>query len=231
MVYDYPNKIRLGRIDDGGYVIGILENDNYDFYISAGINNEESFSRDFINRYNFNKENSHGFDGTIESYPTEYTDKITFNKLNIGNINDNNQTNLHNILDKHNNIFIKMDIESYEYIWIETLNKEKLNKIKQMVIEFHGVFDDSWNNKLEDKLKCFNKLNETHYLIHAHGNNNGSINNSNIPETLELTYIRKNEINYTPEINKQKLPDTNIDGPNNPHEPDYDLCFYPFFTN
>jgi hypothetical protein len=127
-VYHYDNKIRLGNPDgDGGYVIGILDNDQYDFYISAGVSDEESFSRDFINRYNFDKHICQAFDGTINNYPTQYTDKITFIKKNIGINNTDNETNLHDILDKYNNIFIKMDIESYEYNWIETLNQNHLN--------------------------------------------------------------------------------------------------------
>ena len=67
-VYDFDKKIRLGANSDGGYVMGELEG-VYDCYISAGISNEESFSRDFINKYNMNKSNSFGFDGTIKNYP------------------------------------------------------------------------------------------------------------------------------------------------------------------
>ena len=67
-VYNFANKIRLGENCDGGYVIGDIYN-NYDCYISAGVSNEESFSRDFINKYDMNHENSYAFDGTINSYP------------------------------------------------------------------------------------------------------------------------------------------------------------------
>lgn len=56
----------MWRKCDGGYVIGELLG-NYDCYISAGIGWDESFSRDFINRYNMNKYNSYGFDGTIDN--------------------------------------------------------------------------------------------------------------------------------------------------------------------
>ena len=50
-VYQYNNKIRCGVNSDGGYVIADL-NGYYDCYISAGVSNEESFSRDFIEKYN-----------------------------------------------------------------------------------------------------------------------------------------------------------------------------------
>jgi hypothetical protein len=56
---------------------------SYDCYISAGVSNEESFSRDFINKYNMTSQNSFAFDGTINNYPYEYTKNITFYKKNI----------------------------------------------------------------------------------------------------------------------------------------------------
>ena len=62
-VYNFDRKCRLGSINDGGYVLAELDGE-YDCYISAGISYEESFSRDFINKYNMNEYNSFGFDGT-----------------------------------------------------------------------------------------------------------------------------------------------------------------------
>lgn len=50
--------------------------------------------------------------------------------------------------------------------------------------------DDSWGCAMKDKVKCLEKLSKTHYIIHAHGNNNGLAVNG-IPEVIELTYIRK----------------------------------------
>ena len=81
-IYTFLEKKHLGVKNDGGYVIGILDG-NYDFYISAGVANEESFTRDFINMYKMNKTNCAAFDGTIDDYPYQYTNKITFYKRNI----------------------------------------------------------------------------------------------------------------------------------------------------
>ena len=63
-VYNFDKKIRCGSNSDGGYVFAELDCE-YDCYISAGISNEESFSRDFINKYNMNQNNSFAFDRTI----------------------------------------------------------------------------------------------------------------------------------------------------------------------
>lgn len=116
-IYNYENKIRLGINSDGGYVIG--ETDGiYDCYISAGVSNEESFSRDFINKYNMNEMNSFAFDGTINIYPYEYTNKITFFKRNISPYKNSKNATLEYFMNKYNDIFLKMDIEGCEYPWL-----------------------------------------------------------------------------------------------------------------
>ena len=225
-VYQFDNKLRLGECGDGGYVFGEL-NEEYDCYISAGVSNEESFSRDFINKYNMNKNNCFAFDGTIHDYPYNYTSEITFIKKNINSFNDDNNTNLSFLIEQYNNIFLKMDIESGEYPWLLSITEEQLNKFRQITIEFHGINDDSWGYSYNDKIKCFQKLANTHYLIHAHGNNYAGIRN-NIPDVIELTYVNKNYFTSTPELNSQKLPIANLDFPNRSNGADYDLNFPPF---
>jgi hypothetical protein len=70
-------------------------------------------------------------------------------------------------------------------------------------------------------------LSETHYAIHIHGNNCGGSTN-NIPDVVEITYIRKNSINCEPNLNNTALPIPELDFPNNLNNQDYDLNFYPF---
>lgn len=221
----FDNKIRLGCKHDGGYIIAELEG-NYDCYISAGISNEESFSRDFIKKYGMNEFNSFGFDGTIYRYPYEYTTNISFIPKNISDVNDDFRTNLDNIFGKFDNIFLKMDIEGGEYKWLSYISLESLQKIKQLVIEFHGINNDDWGTCLDTKLKCFEKLSKTHYIIHAHGNNFGGVNDNKIPNVIELTYIRKDQLK-NPIENTLELPSF-LDLPNNKHLPEIDLNFYPF---
>jgi hypothetical protein len=224
-VYHIDNKIRCGVKRDGGYVFADLK-DNYDCYISAGISNEESFSRDFINKYNINKNDSYGFDGTINDYPYEYTTNIQFIKKNINNFNDDTNTNLSFLTEKYNNIFLKMDIEGGEYPWLLQIDETQLNKFKQIVIEFHGITNNSWGCNYNDKVKCLEKLLKTHYLIHAHGNNYGPVQN-NIPDVIELTYVNKNYFETPPVLNTQPLPIPDLDY-GNCNRSDYNLNFFPF---
>ena len=223
-VYEFNNKIRLGEKSDGGYVFGEL-NEIYDCYISAGVSNEESFSRDFINKYNTT--NNYAFDGTIVDYPYHYTKKINFIKKNISNINDDNYTNLDFLIQQYNNIFLKMDIEGGEYPWLFSLDENKLTNFKQIVMEVHGITDDGWGTINSDKFKCLEKLSNTHYLIHAHGNNYGPVKNI-IPDVIELTYINKKYFSNPPKLNEIPLPIENLDFPCNPNAPEINMNCYPF---
>jgi len=225
-VYKFDKKIRLGCNNDGGYVLGEMDGE-YDCYISAGISNEESFSRDFINKYNMNEYNSFGFDGTINNYPYNYTKKISFIKKNINYFNDDENTNLFYLTHKYNNIFLKMDVEGGEYPWLLQIDEIQLNKFKQIVIEFHGITNDGWGCNNNNKIKCLEKLSKTHYIVHAHGNNHGPVIN-NVPDVIELTYIRKSCFSSVPEFNTTSLPIVNLDFPNQGHVSDINLNFYPF---
>jgi hypothetical protein len=229
-VYNFDKKVRLGVNWDGGYVIGELDNPNYDCYISAGIEGEESFSASFIEKYNMNEYNSFGFDGTIEKYPYQYTNKISFIKKNINSYNDNYNSNLDYLINKYDNIFLKMDIEGGEYPWLLSLDEKKLSKFKQIVIEFHGITNDGWGWSNFDKSTCLEKLTQTHYIIHAHGNNY-SFSVNGIPDVIELTFINKKYFNSIPELNKQNLPIENIDFKNNGNNDELNLNHYPFKFN
>ena len=225
-VYHSDNKIRKGVNGDGGYIMIELEG-GYDCYLSCGVCDEESFSRDFIASYNMNKDDCYAFDGTIHDYPWQYTTNINFVKKNINNFVDQNNTDLSFVTKKYNNIFLKMDIEGGEYPWLLAVDTWTLQKFKQIVIEFHGINDDGCRCLLSNKQLCLEKLNTTHYLVHAHGNNN-STQTGNIPDVLEFTYVNKKCFSSVPEKNKVPFPIQNLDYPNNPNNMDFVLNTYPF---
>ena len=163
----------------------------------------------------------------IENFYLLFINMNTFIRRNIGKDKNAKFANLSYFTEKYENIFLKMDIEGSEYEWLLSLNKDRLNKFAQIVIECHGINDNSWGTDYNNKFECFKKLSDTHFLIHIHGNNYAGITN-NIPDVVELTYIRKNCLKEEPVLNNEKLPIKNIDFPNKQNVSDYDLSFYPF---
>ena len=228
-LYHINNKIRLGNKFDGGYVIADNIGD-YDVYISAGIGEDESFSNDFLRKYNVI--NSGAFQYDIEKLPRNFPRNLIFYKRNISDISDDKNANLKFFINNYNNIFLKMDIEGSEFLWFNSLTRDDLKKFKQFVVEFHGINDDSFGYSYQTKLHVFNKLSETHYLVHAHGNNFcvpdvSNVEGKNIPNVIELTYVRKDMIK-NPVLNNIKLPIENLDYPCNTNSKDISLNFKPF---
>jgi hypothetical protein len=227
--FDNNKKKRLGKNTDGGYVIAELEG-TYDCYISAGVSDEESFSKDFLSKYDYLDENdAFAFDGTIKSFPFEYTKNISFINKNIDYFNDENHTNLHQRIKQYKEIFLKMDIEGGEFPWLQSLSIDQLKQFKQIVIEFHGVTDDGWEVDYLTKVKCLKKLLKTHYIIHVHGNNCGGWFGGYFPRVIEITYVNKNQFQQEPPLNTtQEFPIAGLDFPNCSTLYDFHLNYYPF---
>jgi len=219
-------KWRLGSAGDGGYVITQTVGE-YDCYISAGIGDEESFSRDFLKAFRINPFDCYAFDGTVDKYPFEYTTNIMFIKKNIGGTNSDHTTNLSYLLGSYEDIFLKMDIEGGEYLWLAAAEESELNNIVQMVIEFHGINDDSWGTPYAEKIACLMKLLRNHVIVHAHGNNEGGTEDG-FPNVLELTLINKRAYNAGGRKSTVPLPISGLDFRNNPYKPEIDLNHYPF---
>ena len=224
--YYFKNKFRLGDNSDGGYVICDLDG-TYDSYICCGVGDMCRFDGEFLQKYNYiKKEDAFAFDGTINNYCMS-TENINFIKKNISNKNDNLHTNLHDLIDKYNDIFLSMDIEGFEYLWLQSLTLDQLKSFKQIAIELHDLNNNDNQLKIAMIINGLEKLNKTHYIVHSHGNNYAGIYN-NIPDVLELTLIRKNYFTDIPLKNMIPLPIKYLDYPNNKDLPDHGLNVYPF---
>jgi hypothetical protein len=221
-VYKSPfTKLRLGKDNDGGYIIAEIPNINYTILLAGGIADDISFEEDFINKYS--NINSYAFDGTINNLPKENSN-ITFIKKNIGFENNEHVTNIHDIININECIFVKMDIEGGEIPWIKSLSDEQMNKFEQIVMEFHRPFSDN-------EIDVFDKINKNHYLIHFHGNNCCGVRNHNdvlIPNVFECTYLHKKYFTNIPELNKDLIP-SNLDMKNIDNDEIY--INYPPFVN
>jgi hypothetical protein len=225
--YTIPNAlVRVGPNADGGYVIA--DGFDYDLFISCGIANDIRFEEAFLD---IHKIKCIAFDGTISSFPS-HRNSMEWISKNIGFSNTEKTTNLKEYFKNSKKIFLKMDIEGSEFNWLDSMTEEEFDNFSQIVLEVHWPFDVYRMNMLK-------KLNNTHYIIHIHGNNycdrdipkhlpsgrtydgTVTINNSilpqiKLPEVFEVTYINKKLCDNSLVEMKQIQNPTILDYPNNP---------------
>ena len=224
--YNY-DLIRIGRDNDGGYLVEKKSLENTECLISLGINDDWSFEEDFLKKnkktiikcfddaldekfllkkiiiqfisFFYNRKFS-----LLKNYISNYFSflkikkKIQFNKKKIS-YND-----LSKILSQEtNNIFLKIDIEGYEYRMLDDLLINQ-KKIIGLVIEFHDC--DLHLEKITKFLSLFNLT-----LVHIHGNNFAETDLNDDIVVLELTFsknpIQVSDICVLP--NKLDMPNYN----------------------
>ena len=133
-VYQSPvPKIRLGKDNDGGYILADVTYPPHTILVSAGIGNDSSFEEAFIEKYS---QNCFAFDGTITDLLKPH---IEFEKRNVGPSNTDTTTTLQNLIQTHNSLVLKMDIEGGEIEWLKTIGNE-IHKFQQIVIVQAGVW-------------------------------------------------------------------------------------------
>lgn len=207
-LYKHPfTLMRLGRHCDGGYVVPkeLISNN----LLTCGISNEISFEEDYI-KHNDNV-NLHAFDGTIFNFPSSNT-IYNFHKINIDSADSANTISLNTIFDKYfagqNEVFVKMDIEGWEYPSFDTISVENLSKIQCLVLEVH------WIERDYDKfVRLMQILQQELVLIHRHDNNCGNyFNYENVKyaDVYELTFINKKYLAEL-QVNDVQLPIQGLD--------------------
>ena len=130
-----------------------------------------------------------------------------------------NEISMSNILTDVDDIFLKVDIEGYEYDILEDITK-KSEKIISLIIEFHNL--DKNLNKIEN----FISKNKSLKLIHIHGNNFKGTDLNGNPNDIELTFVNREKINVSDEKTERKYPIIGLDYKNLRRKDDINLKFY-----
>ena len=235
--------IRLGKKNDGGYLVSKNDIDKSDLLLSLGIYDDWSFENDF---YNLKKIPIKAYDASISkeffkkrllrslfklnkiknitkhfklyySYINFFKDKKKHICKFVGMETLNKKfCSLKKIIENEknkNNIFFKIDIEGSEYRILNDLIHFR-KKISGIVIEFHNC--DFHIDIIKNFIKKI-KLN----LVHIHANNFSEIRKKDLfPTTLELTFSK-----YSKKFSKSIFPHK-LDMPNNPNSDDIELNFY-----
>ena len=181
----------------------IVNDPNYDFFVLAGISNNELFSK--LVMQNMNIREGRVFDTNINNISSHLpTDKVKIITKNVSAFNTATSDNLQAIISKYKDIFLKLDIGGAEYLWVLTQSQEKIARFKQMVISFHKVNENPTQARAINKINCFKKILETHNIANIRSHQN----------KLTITYIRKsvqpvNETAVTTNIEGESSSDDN----------------------
>ena len=118
-------------------------------------------------------------------------------------------------------MILKMDVEGAEWGFFEQVSSEILSQFSQMTFEFHEILN---HPNPELVLKVFRKINQTHQLIHMHGNNNGayiSFGDKIFCDSPELSYVLRSKYSFSEEYDVN-LP-LSLDEANFPSLPEIEI--------
>lgn len=218
---------RYGRDYDGGYVmLDNFQEESVEIAYSFGISGDVSWDEAVANR----GINVFMFDHTIDELPKQHP-KFHFFKLGVtGHRKADHLKTLGEILSLNNhtmckNMIMKMDIEGCEWDVFDETPTEIISQFSQIVLELHGLCPVREDREYLSVVNTLKKLNQTHQCIHVHANTNCIplwIDDKILPDLLEVTYIRREDVKNALINNERKFP-TKIDMPTFKGLPDIDL--------
>lgn len=215
--------IRLGRDNDGGYVV-LKRSKPYKYLLSFGIANDVSFEQDFVRRYPSCK--TYCFDPSVVELPS-HVEGAVFYKKGITSKAYNDYLDIFQVLslicepelsDFKNNgedIFVKMDIEGNEWDVLGGRAYEFFENIDQLAIEIHFTSISRGSKYLLPlymirRYFLLRKLKENFVIYNIHANNTGgvtSFKNFVIPHCIELSLLNKKSLSaYMQDLNQVSNP-------------------------
>lgn len=201
--------IRLGKDNDGGYLVNKEDVMSSKRLISFGIGQDTSFETNFIKQ---NAVDVLTFDQSVNELNIKH-DKITHYSTNI------DKNNIENILTQNgDSLFLKCDIDGGEYDILDTLIRNA-HRFTGAAIEFHNITTPNAFNDLTNFIGKFDLR-----LIHIHANNYSYIISGDIifADVIELSFSSSRKNTYLSDI--ISLPNK-LDMPNNPTDEDFKIHF------
>lgn len=187
--------VRIGPDGDGGY---LAPDDLEDVLacVSPGVSIQSGFDFDIAQK----GIDVHMADGSVDG-PSIRHPRFYFEKKFFGPTTNGQTITIQDFCERipgfasGRDLILQMDIEAAEYSIIQSMSVELLNRFRFMIIEFHGL-DNLFHSFSFDFIKAaFDKLLETHRVIHLHPNNccgSKTAHGIEIPKVMEMTFYRKN---------------------------------------
>lgn len=222
-------KVRVGRDNDGGYVMI----DDFEGIVGAyslGISDDVSWDREIADR----GIGIFQYDHTIDRLPEEHH-RFKWSKLKISDCANRGQgiTCLPDelIANGHSweeDYILKCDIEGEEWDVFAAIDIDLLKIFRQIVCEFHHLGEISIPEKFERMYRTVCNLTTHHSAVHVHGNNCARwavVGGVAVPDVLEVTFIRNENKEF--KVARDVFP-CDLDQPNCPHFADFMLGSFRF---
>lgn len=201
--------VRLGRNNDGGYLVSSNDMEHTEILVSLGICDDWSFETDFVRKKDVP---IWAFDASLDfkfwlkravinffknpfkfylfrkllSFRMFFRDDRVFTKRFVGiDANDEAYCTLKTIFEelRYQNIFLKIDVEGSEYRFLDTLI-EYQDRVSGLAIELHDC--DVHIDKIRYFLENFSLK-----LVHLHANNYAPVRlPDGLPLAMELTFSK-----------------------------------------
>jgi hypothetical protein len=219
---DISDLIRLGSLNDGGYVVSKTGVETADVLYTYGVSDNFDFEKDFCKAYP--NKTARMFDPTVDVSTGQ--NNIIFIKEGLY-ANANLQTTFEGHVAKfnefHKNIFLKIDTEGAEYPFFESINDSALENVVAMAVEFHHL----GNPDILQKFKgIIGKICRNYDIVHIHGNNCTKLFDAGglflFPLFPEISFLRKN-LNTAKKNVFRKFPIKGLDNPNIPYKTDLEF--------
>jgi hypothetical protein len=208
--------VRLGKDNDGGYLVNLEDVKKSNALISFGIGTDISFEKDFQTHNNCDVR---AFDGTIDQFDTTFfKGNKVFMKKNIS-LEDSEETAslptiLNNIVGK---AFLKCDIDGFEYQIFDQLI-DNSHRFSGIVIEIHDIAVLANFDLLADFIAKLDLQ-----LIHLHMNNYSYYDHNGVitPNVIELTFTSS----FNTVLKRDLTLPHRLDMPCNPDGLDFSMTF------
>ncbi len=216
-------KVRIGSDADGGYLMPSSSRRS-NTVLSIGIGTEVSFDNDLA----LLGARILQFDHTIDASPSVHPN-IQFHRKGWGARDEGPFVSLASMVKmidwrEARHAILKFDTEGAEWECLAGASSDDLTRFEVLTGEFHD-FQSLVNREHFDRVYAvFDKLCDTHRVIHMHANNAGGmvmLGGIPFPRLLKLTFMRKSSASFHGH-SAEPIPGP-LDRPNVPQLPDLHL--------
>ena len=249
---DNSELIRLGSIDDGGYVVPIKTVKSSNILISLGVSDNWDFEKDFKKKsharvfaYDYSINNDYWISKFKKDFIKflqlkifkpkkiyklfQYVDFLLFfrftknNKFFLKKIgNSKDSITLDKVINNH----FKNQDKIFLKIDIENFEYEILDDIIFNINKIQGIVIEFHNvtKNFDNIFNFIDKLKSDLNLVHIHANNYSVKEHDKFPEAIELTFSKRS-LHENNLLNNKKYPIKNLDFSNSKRSPDIDITF------